>query len=148
MEAEQSGGSYHQTVAEEVAGYAELRSFSCYCIVLLCIGGCQPLNTECQTHYLGVRVPSLPEVQYPLFALSTAVWLWIYLFNCSHVVGSSKKRLLARDGWSEIWKIVLLVSGDVERNPGPNYMTGIIILFILIFSCNGKTAYNYSPLCR
>ena len=65
---------------------------------------------------------SIPPEQQFLIRL----WLSLYLFGGS-VGSSSKKHLLAQDGWSEIWKIVLLVSGDVERNPGPNCMTGIVI---------------------
>lgn len=84
-----------------------------------------------ESHYLD---------SYELFY--TALWLRLYLFGDS-IGSSSKKHLLAHDGWSEIWEIVLLVSGDVERNPGPNCMTGIYIALIAInFTINNYCLYR------
>ena len=49
-----------------------------------------------------------------------------YLFDVSTTAigSSSKKRLLLHDGWLEMWAIILLLSSDVERNPGPRQITG------------------------
>ena len=44
--------------------------------------------------------------------------------------GGSKNLLL--DGWwLEFWEIILLAAGDVERNPGPTFMTGTSFLPVL-----------------
>ena len=36
------------------------------------------------------------------------------------------KNLLLDGWWLEFWEIILLAAGDVERNPGPTFMTGTI----------------------
>ena len=53
------------------------------------------------------------------------VWLsWI----TSHLIEDAHRggfRNLLLDGWwLEFWEIILLVAGDVERNPGPRQITG------------------------
>ena len=74
-------------------------------------------------------IPAIPAICSDelrlFFAIFTVLWLSLYLFG-GGVGSSSKRSLLAHDGWSEIWEIALLKSGDVERNPGPTYMTGTI----------------------
>ena len=34
------------------------------------------------------------------------------------------RNLLLDGWWLEFWEIILLAAGDVERNPGPTFMTG------------------------
>ena len=69
-------------------------------------------------------IPAIPAICSDELRL-ILLWLSLYLFG-GGVGSSSKRSRLAHDGWSEIWEIVLLKSGDVERNPGPTYMTGTV----------------------
>ena len=66
------------------------------------------------TDYISTAIPIKPStVLYYLFGVSTTA-----------SGSSSKKRLLLHDGWLEMWAIILLLSSDVERNPGPRQITG------------------------
>ena len=55
--------------------------------------------------------------------------LWELRFLCllrTLSIDSGGSRNVLLDGWwLEFWEIILLAAGDVERNPGPTFMTGI-----------------------
>ena len=51
-------------------------------------------------------------------------WLMVYLSEDGGR-GSGLSHLLLDAWWLEFWELILLASGDVERNPGPRRMTGI-----------------------
>ena len=82
--------------------------------------------------------------------LQLLVWsLWItnYLFESACCGGFGN--LLLDAWWLEFWEIVLLVAGDVERNPGPRQITGklmnfsniaSLILFVLLLYTDAQLA--------
>ena len=76
-----------------------------------------------------LTLPSEDGIENPLQRL-----LLLVLFMCFWSMFMSQggfKNPLLDGGWLEFWQIILLAAGDVERNPGPTFMTGNIILSTL-----------------
>ena len=66
--------------------------------------------------------------------------LWEVHFLCwlrTLSIDSGGSRNLLLDGWwLEFWEIILLAAGDVERNPGPTFMTGTLFASSALSSSN------------
>ena len=55
------------------------------------------------------------------------------------------RNLLLDGWWLEFWEIILLAAGDVERNPGPTFMTGMSSTEVVHFACPCLQFATVSP---